>query len=223
MNMGIDMEEMLSKIVLSKVENPDPPYGGWDWSKKCLAVISARNGSGAVLWWVGGHIDAEICEGHISELGDLGLDNAPDGISIWEGVYDYHRDQSYYHDDGGWTEVNGEFRNPTEEEWVGIREGRCPWDYAEWMEEKYMEASIGRIVHYKPTAEERTEWGELGNPIGEDEWLPAIVVAVWPEGKVNLRVFIDGDGLPWLTTISSGEGEANWRWPPRADHAAANS
>jgi hypothetical protein len=211
----MNWDDMLSNFIFREVKNPDPPYGGWNWSKKSLAVIACQGGSGAALWWVGGHIDFEISEGQPSDLGDLGLDNAPDGISIWEGVYDYHSDKSYYYNDGGYTEANGDFRNPTEEEWVGIREGRCPWDYVEWMDEKYMEASIGRIVQYKPMAEERKQWGAQGNPISEDDWLPAIVVAVWPEGKVNLRVFIDGDGLPWVTSAENGEGELCWRWPPR--------
>jgi hypothetical protein len=76
--------------------------------------------------------------------------------------------------------------------------------------------SIGRIVHYQPTLEEREAWATSGNSIGPDEVLPAIVVAVWSDDCVNLRVFLDGEESPWSTSRTLGEGPGEWRWPARA-------
>jgi hypothetical protein len=209
------MSGIFDKIAAGLNPNPPETYGPWDWGKKSLAVVTCRNGEGSVLWWVGGHIDFELSEAGMVSLGDLGLDNAPDGLSIWEGVYDYHRDQSYFHDDGGWTEANGDFRRPTEEEWEWIKSNQCPWDAIDWMEPDKMQVSVGRIVHYRPTPEQGDLWTKDGNPITEETVLPAIVVAVWDDNKVNMRVFTDGSSMPWVTSVEEGEARGSWGWPPR--------
>ncbi len=199
----------------TQTEKKEPSYGGWDWSKNSLAVIASRGGEGAVLWWVGGHIDFELCESGISALGDLGLDDAPEGICVWDGVYVFHKDTSYYHDDGGESEAVGDFRAPTDEEGEYIKRNECPWDANEWMEEESMQVSIGRIVHYYPTPEQGDLWTKDGNPITENTILPAMVVAVDKEDRVNLRVFLDGGAMPWVTSRDRGQGAGKWDWPPR--------
>ena len=211
--------DILSGITLRDVPNFDETWGPWDWNKKSLAVIASHGGDGAVLWWVGGHLDYEISEGYASSLGDLGLDNAPNGICVWEGVYDYHSDKSYYDNDGGYTEANGEFRVPTDEEWEYIRENRCPWDANDWMKEKHMQASIGRIVHYTPTQEQASRWGEVGSTVTDETVFSAMVVKTGEEDKANLRVFLDSSHpLPWLVDVEKSEeaGKSGfWSWPPR--------
>ncbi len=201
---------------MAKDEKKEPSYGGWDWSKNSLAVIACRNGEGSVLWWVGGHIDFELSESGMVSLGDLGLDNAPEGISVWDGVYVFHEDTSYFDNDGGETEAVGDFRVPTDEEWEHIKRNECPWDANEWMEAEYMQVSIGRIVHYYPTTTEFDLWTKDGNIVGKATILPAMVVAVDDEeSKVNLRVFLDGGATPWVTSREQGQGAGKWDWPPR--------
>jgi hypothetical protein len=80
-----------------------------------------------------------MTEGGLKELCDLGLDDAPLGISIWIGKYltiqvsdgDYGREYD--------VEPKGSFRAPTEEEWSAIRQGRSPWDFPQ-VKEKTIES-----------------------------------------------------------------------------------
>lgn len=106
--------------------------GGWndyDWSKPSLAVIASDgNGYGCVIFTVGAHVEFELKEGGLRDLGDLGLDDAPRGISIWEGKTESHRD--YEGDVDTW--LKGTFREPTEQEWASISRGGCPWDWRAW-------------------------------------------------------------------------------------------
>lgn len=76
--------------------------------------------------------------------------------------------------------------------------------------------SVGRIVHYQPGDHELAAMSEGGNPIESGTWLAAVVVRVWSDTCVNLRVFTDGPSTPWVTSATLGDGEYNWRWPPRA-------
>ncbi len=83
------------------------------------------------------------------------------------------------------------------------------------MEEEHMQVSIGRIVHYYPLPEEGDLWTKDGNPVTGKTIVPAIVVAVDEEDKVNLRVFLDGGQTPWVTERERGQGAGKWDWPPR--------
>lgn len=105
-------------------------WGDWDWNKASRAVV-AKGHIGCLLWYVGGHISFEIEEVGLYYLDLLGLDSAPPGISIWEGIYEPETD--YFGDTI--THPNGEFRPPTEEEWEAIRKGNCPWNPSEWKKE----------------------------------------------------------------------------------------
>lgn len=81
-----------------------------------------------------------------------------------------------------------------------------------------MAPTLGRIVHYVPTAEERGQLNASGN---NSEVLPAIIVGVWTPETVNLKVFTDGNGPDiWATSVVYGEGERTWSWPPRANEVA---
>lgn len=95
------------------------------------AVIA--NGSkgciGCVLWFVGEDLEYEISDVS-SRLDDLGLDDAPHGISIWEGRY-VTRQVGNPYDGIEWeSDAKGSFRAPTDDEWQAIREGRSPWPVA---------------------------------------------------------------------------------------------
>lgn len=100
----------------------------YDPEKKCLAVIAESPlGTGIVLWTVGGDVVEKI-----NELGnntfDLALVPPSYGVWVWEGKYVLADDETETDEFG----PLGEFRRPTEEEWIAIREGRCPWNDEEW-------------------------------------------------------------------------------------------
>ena len=75
-----------------------------------------------------------------------------------------------------------------------------------------MKPTIGRIVIYKTTEADRTLARTAANHNVQEE-LPAIVVAVWSETCINVRVFSDGNSLEWKTSILQGEQEGQWHWP----------
>jgi hypothetical protein len=74
-----------------------------------------------------------------------------------------------------------------------------------------MKPTIGRVVIYNTTEEQRATLSEKGNT---PKQLPAIVTAVWNESQVNLQVITDGmHGTYWVTTVDQGDGERQWNWP----------
>jgi hypothetical protein len=108
------------------------PWGGLDWNRDSFAVVVCDgNGNGAVLWTVGPHVKFEIQECGLKQLSDLGLDDAPLGISVWVGKYIWQPGPWEWPEDGS-MEAVGKFRAPTDEEWMAIRDRRCPWDEEEW-------------------------------------------------------------------------------------------
>lgn len=105
--------------------------GAWDWSKPSRAVVANFDGDGLVLWAVGGHINFEIEAAGSRLLCHLGMYGAPEGISVWEGVAKSVRTNTPDCDEwDSWLE--GDFREPTEKEWMLIRKNECPWDHSEW-------------------------------------------------------------------------------------------
>lgn len=81
------------------------------------------NGNGVVLWPVG--VLRMETDGSGSTLVDLGLDDAPLGLSVWEGTY--HFEESITDPGDGVLMPLGDFRLPTSEEWEAIKAGKCPW------------------------------------------------------------------------------------------------
>ena len=66
--------------------------------------------------------------------------------------------------------------------------------------------SVGRIVHYNDGVP----------PAGEaSRWLAAIITYVHNETMINATVFDENGIVSARTSISLGEGENQWRWPPR--------
>lgn len=100
--------------------------------KKSRAVIANGPYGGAVLWWVGFALYVEIQDAGLDSLDMLGLDDAPDGLSIWEGYYTY---DYTYDGDISMSFPQGDFRTLTEDEWNYVKDGKAPWDEADWMED----------------------------------------------------------------------------------------
>lgn len=92
------------------------------------AVIANHdNCTGLVLWHTAdSYLDHEIDQLGSRRLDDLGLDDAPHGISIWEGTYVW-QPGGYECPEDGMSMPDGRFRSPTDDEWVAIRDGRNPW------------------------------------------------------------------------------------------------
>lgn len=114
-----------------KEEREPDPVGSPDWEKASLGVIVTNGVYGCVLFHVGAHL-CDMIENGSSNLDDLGLDDAPVGITVWEGKI-----HGSFHDtvDGREyeSELVGAFRAPTDVEWAAIREGKCPWDENDWL------------------------------------------------------------------------------------------
>ncbi len=80
-----------------------------------------------------------------------------------------------------------------------------------------MKPTIGRIVIYKTTAEQKDNMEQLlkeYNISNIKEELPAIIVAVHNVTCVNLKVFQDGNGSDiWVRSAIQGDQEGQWNWP----------
>jgi hypothetical protein len=115
---------------------PSDLWGGYDFSKQSRAVVAARSkDEGIVLWGVGGHINAAMHPAASSlgpTLDALDLTAPGCGIWIWEGKYVW-APENLEHPDSDDSMPQGEWREPTEEEWQSIRNGVCPWDDEDWL------------------------------------------------------------------------------------------
>lgn len=79
-----------------------------------------------------------------------------------------------------------------------------------------MKPTIGRVVIYNTTEEERAQAEK--SQANKQEKLPATIVAVWGEEEdsvINLRVTADGPSTAdlWKTSIQRGDGPGQWNWP----------
>lgn len=125
--------------VFGQIQNPEvttadgAEFCGWkELPSRAVVAMSDDESSGCVLWWVGSALHYEIKDAGMKTLEDLGLQEAPVGISIWEGQY---RSVQCGNPSGGYdyeSEPVGAFRAPTDEEWAAIRSGTEPWDEKEW-------------------------------------------------------------------------------------------
>lgn len=73
-----------------------------------------------------------------------------------------------------------------------------------------MKPSVGRIVHFVP---------QPGSPAAHNgaSVVPAIIVRVWSDDMVNLKVFADGPEDVWAGSVTYNEEnkEYSWHWPER--------
>jgi len=74
-----------------------------------------------------------------------------------------------------------------------------------------MVPTIGRIVHYHPTADEAKSWGTDGQPCA------AIVTRLNPDASVNLTLIIDQRGGASRTAVPMGDAAGSWSWPPKVE------
>lgn len=103
-----------------------------------------------------------------------------------------------------------------------------------------MTPSIGRIVHYKLTAEDAEAVNRrrkdadanrqnhrdaalgyvahLGNFAREGDVHPMLIVRVWgatTESSVNGQVFLDGNDTLWVMSVGQGDDVRQWHEPER--------
>lgn len=93
------------------------------------ALIANGSRSGTVLQYTGPGITREIEDASLSNLEDLGLEDAPPGLSIWTGKYIFFPDYVDGVEDtsGGHCEPRGSFRPLTDTEWALLRKGELLW------------------------------------------------------------------------------------------------
>lgn len=101
------------------------PETGWDMTKASRAVVCNNGKQGILLYYVGAAISGEVEEAGLWHLDELGLDDAPVGITIWEGDYRFDGTDNTY--------PEGAFRSLTPDEWASVQAGREPWNRADWM------------------------------------------------------------------------------------------
>lgn len=70
--------------------------------------------------------------------------------------------------------------------------------------------TVGRIVHYQVASVD-----DANIKHNHVELLPAVVVRVWSETTVNLKVLTDGPVDVWKTSIVQGDEPGQWNWPAR--------
>lgn len=82
-----------------------------------------------------------------------------------------------------------------------------------------MKATIGRIVHFTFPHDEIKDFS---SEAGQTQTVPAIIVAVWSDDCVNLRVFPDSSGpsivktsVPLKNEHSDPNSGFYWEWPAR--------
>jgi hypothetical protein len=74
-----------------------------------------------------------------------------------------------------------------------------------------MKPTIGRIVIFHvPVA-------EITSKINFAKDLPAIIVRVWADDLVNLKVITDGTEDVWKTSVKIGDGPDQWSWPVKEE------
>lgn len=119
----------LSRQERARAGKAKPAPGAWDFDKPSRAVIASDGTDGVVLWWVGGDLWA-VFESGVRSLEELGLDDAPHGLSVWEGHYvnTVGGDPESSPD----VEPKGTFRDLDDDEAAAVLERRNPWDPAEW-------------------------------------------------------------------------------------------
>lgn len=91
-----------------------------------FALVANHNGHGVVLAAHGMQIEHELSEvGHA--LDELGLDAAPNGVSVWVGHFVAKTTAGRIDIDSNYLCAVGAFSPPTEEEWGALQFGMSPW------------------------------------------------------------------------------------------------
>lgn len=135
-------ESIPVKIKVGGKEDLDPR----NWDKPSKAVVASDGcGNGCIIFRCGPHLDEEI-NAVGSRLSDLGLDDCPEGIWVWEGIYRGITHPSTPNGPEEYdTEVDGKFLIPTAAEWSCIRTNVCPWDEKEWFKDYVSDTDFLRM------------------------------------------------------------------------------
>lgn len=83
-----------------------------------------------------------------------------------------------------------------------------------------MKPTVGRIVIFKldDFARDQIEGAtKTPNPNNGADECPAVIVRVWGDECVNLRLLTDGPpcAVEWRTSALLGDQPGQWSWPPR--------
>lgn len=85
--------------------------------------------------------------------------------------------------------------------------------------------TIGRIVHYKLTADdaakitrqrEDKKFDFRGNDVKEGDVFPMLITKVWgsdPTSAVNGQAYLDGNDVLWVTSAQVGDQPHQFSWP----------
>jgi hypothetical protein len=71
-----------------------------------------------------------------------------------------------------------------------------------------MKPTIGKIVYYK-----LPDWDKTSINGNKSDILPAVIVAVWSDTSVSLKVITDGLNDLWKTSVQFGDTTGTWSWP----------
>ena len=112
------------------------PWGGYDFSKKTLAVIAYDGRSGIVIHSAGPHIKMEQSEAGLYYIDDMNLEPPCAGIWIWEGGGVWYPGSYECPQDGSY-ELEGKWRKPNDSEWEKIKNNECPWNDDDWLDPKW--------------------------------------------------------------------------------------
>lgn len=80
-----------------------------------------------------------------------------------------------------------------------------PWTGVVKSENK-MEPTIGRIVHFNVPKDMKPK-------VNYADKLPAMIVRVWSNDCVNLKIITDGMEDIWQTSVLKGTEVNQWEWP----------
>lgn len=109
-------------VVELRVNRKDP------WNKtNSIALVASNNGHGCILAFNGEGIEVDFEHESDPSLDMHWMDDAPDGLSIWEGCYKDHEtwgDHGMDYDG----ELVGTFRPLTEREWELLKSTGTPWE-----------------------------------------------------------------------------------------------
>lgn len=84
--------------------------------------------------------------------------------------------------------------------------------------------TVGRVVHYRVSAEEAAQITERhrsagGNYAQEGDVYPLLITRVWGDqeySSFNGTLFLDGpNSTLWITSTHIGDGPRHCFWPPR--------
>ena len=98
------------------------------WKATCFALVASNgNDAGFVLYYGGGLSLQKEIDSLGRDIFDLGLKRAPEGLSVWEGIYKVYEYSNYEGPLEADVLPEGKFRAPTDIEWRYIQRGESPW------------------------------------------------------------------------------------------------